>query len=140
MLDVCRHFQTVDTIKKLLDQMAREKLNVFHFHLTDDQGWRLESQKFLRFIEVGALRASSALHGNRRTSDGIPYGPYFYTAAGTHDLIAYGHVREITIVPEIEMSGHAITGLAAPRNSPAWVGYSAPRRPGVISMTFLRWE
>jgi hexosaminidase len=103
LLDTCRHFQTVPTVKKVLRLMARYKLNVLHFHLTEDQGWRLESERFPRLTEVGSVRVES---------DG-PYGPFYYTRSEIRDLIAFGHSLEITIVPEIEMPGHSLAALSA---------------------------
>jgi hexosaminidase len=113
MLDTSRHFLDVDTVKSLLDGISRYKMNVFHLHLTDDQGWRFESKKFPTLTQLGSTRDSSPLHWHRDQQDGVPYGPYFYTQDQIRDLIAYAHAREITIVPEIEMPGHCLSALAS---------------------------
>ncbi len=116
MLDSVRHFQTVDFIKMLIDAMAREKLNVLHWHLTDDQGWRLEIRKYPRLTEIGAWRvpAGAAAEQDIDPATGKPrlHGS-FYTQAQVRDLVAYAAARNITIVPEIEMPGHATAAIAA---------------------------
>ncbi len=112
MLDSARHLQSVDEIKQLLDQMARHKLNVFHWHLTDDQGWRLEIKRYPKLTEVGAWRIPAGAAG--RNADGGPrrYGG-FYTQAEAREIVAYAAARHITVVPEIEMPGHAQAAIAA---------------------------
>src|SRR6201996_4027687 len=116
MLDVCRHFFSVDLIKKYLDLMAYYKLNRFHWHLTDDQGWRIEIKKYPRLTEVGSKRAETLI-GNYhdRTPqqfDGTPYDG-FYTQDQIRDVVQYAAAKYITIIPEIEMPGHADAALAA---------------------------
>lgn len=113
MLDVSRHFLTVDEVKKFLDLMALHKLNTLHFHLTDDQGWRLEIKKYPELTKHGSIRKESPKPGNRNVGDGTPYGPFFYTQAQIRDLVAYAQARHITIVPEIEMPGHVLGVLSA---------------------------
>lgn len=113
MLDVSRHFMPVPFIKRLLDAMALHKLNRFHWHLTDDQGWRLESRAFPRLTEVGAVRVSSPQKGHPEQDDGTPYGPYFYTGEEVREVVAYAAERQITIIPEIDMPGHVKALLAA---------------------------
>ena len=113
MIDVARHFQSVENVKKILDGMVRYKLNMLHIHLTDDQGWRIESKKFPNLTEIGSIRAASPKHWDRNTLDNIPYGPFFYTQEEIKELLAYAKERHITIVPEIEMPGHAICALSA---------------------------
>jgi hexosaminidase len=103
MLDVGRHFQNVAYIKRLLDLMALHKLNTFHWHLTEDQGWRIEIKKYPKLTEVGAWRDDG--HGGK-------YGG-FYTQDEIRDVVAYAAARHITIVPEIEMPGHCQAALAA---------------------------
>ena len=76
-LDVCRHFMPVPFIKKYIDLLAMHKMNLFHWHLTEDQGWRLEIKKYPRLTEIGSVRAESPRHGNRKQGDGKQYGPYF---------------------------------------------------------------
>ena len=112
MLDSARHLQSVDEIKRLLDQMAQAKLNVFHWHLTDDQGWRLEIKRYPKLTEVGAWRVPAGKAG--RDADGKPvrYGGYF-TQAQARDIIEYAAQRHITVVPEIELPGHAQAAIAA---------------------------
>ncbi len=113
MLDVSRHFYSKEFILKFLDVMALHKLNTFHFHLCDNQGWRLEIAQFPRLTTVGARRASSPLIGDRHSQDGIPYGPYFYTQEEIREIVDYARCRAITVVPEIEMPGHCLAALAA---------------------------
>ncbi len=103
MLDSARHFQPPDAVKALLDAMALHKLNVLHWHLADDQGWRIEIKKYPRLTKLGAFRH------NRREGR---YGG-FYTQSQIRDIVAYAKARAITIVPEIEMPGHALAAIAA---------------------------
>ncbi len=113
MLDECRHFFGKATVLKLLDQMALHKLNTFHWHLTDDQGWRIASEKYPRLMEVSSKRAGSVTPWDRASQDGKPYGPFFYTQQEIRDIVAYAKARHIRVVPEIEMPGHARAALAA---------------------------
>lgn len=115
-LDVCRHFFSVDFIKKYIDLMAFYKLNNFHWHLTDDQGWRIEIKKYPKLTEVGAYRAQT-LVGNYHDRmpqwfDGKPYGGY-YTQDEIKEVVAYAKARYINVIPEIEMPGHSLAALAA---------------------------
>lgn len=112
MLDVGRHYQKPEDIKKLIDSLALHKMNVFHWHLTEDQGWRIEIKKYPKLTEVGAWRESSPPYGNRNGSDGTRYGG-FYTQDEIRDIVAHAKARNITIVPEIEMPGHAAAAIAA---------------------------
>ena len=102
-LDVCRHFFSKDFIKKYIDQLAYYKINTFHWHLTDDQGWRIEIKKYPKLTEVGAWRMEK---------DGTKYGGY-YTQDDIREIVAYANERYITIIPEIEMPGHSVAALAA---------------------------
>ena len=112
-LDCCRHFFTVDEVKSFLDMMALHKLNVFHWHLTEDQGWRAEIKKYPRLTEVGSVRAETLVgHYGSKEYDGTPYGG-FYTQDEMRDVVAYAAERFITVVPEIEMPGHASAALAS---------------------------
>ncbi|MES2268479.1 MAG: family 20 glycosylhydrolase [Bacteroidota bacterium] len=116
MLDVCRHFYTVEFVKRYIDLMAAYKLNTFHWHLTDDQGWRIEIKKYPKLTTVGSRRVESVI-GNYRDRtplqyDGVPVTG-FYTQDQIRDVIKYAADRYITIVPEIEMPGHALAALAA---------------------------
>jgi hexosaminidase len=105
MLDVARHFESPEFVKDLLDVMAFYKLNVFHWHLTDDQGWRIEIKRYPKLMEIGSRRSQT---GNDKT----PHSG-FYTQAEIRDIVAYAQARNITIVPEIEMPGHSVAALAA---------------------------
>ncbi|MEN8186919.1 MAG: family 20 glycosylhydrolase [Bacteroidota bacterium] len=117
MLDVSRHFFTVDEVKAYLDKMSEYKFNVFHWHLTDDQGWRIEIKSFPKLTEIGAWRVER--HG--RFGEGRPfpkegekatYGG-FYTQEEIKEVVRYAAERNITIVPEIDMPGHSMAALAA---------------------------
>ncbi|HVV01650.1 MAG TPA: beta-N-acetylhexosaminidase, partial [Verrucomicrobiae bacterium] len=116
MLDVSRHFFTKQEVEKLLDTMAFYKLNVFHWHLVDDQGWRLEIKRYPRLTEIGAWRkgVGFGLDAKSTTAYG-PDGRYggFYTQQDAREIVAYAAARHITIVPEIEMPGHSSAALAA---------------------------
>jgi hexosaminidase len=116
MLDVSRHFFTKDEVKQLLDAMAFYKLNTFHWHLTDDQGWRIEIKKYPRLTEIGAWRKSIGFGLDPKSStaygaDGR-YGG-FYTQDDIREVVAYANARHVTIVPEIDMPGHSSAALAA---------------------------
>ena len=112
-LDCCRHFFTVDEVKEFIDMMALHKLNVFHWHLTEDQGWRAEIKQYPRLTEVGSVRAETLVgHYGSNQYDGTPYGG-FYTQDEMRDVVAYAAERFITVVPEIEMPGHASAALAS---------------------------
>ncbi|MBN1874764.1 MAG: beta-N-acetylhexosaminidase [Anaerolineae bacterium] len=116
MLDVCRHFMPKAFVLKFIDLLALHKLNVFHWHLTDDQGWRIEIKKYPRLTGVGAWRKESLVGHMRRDVefkfDGIPHGG-FYTQEDVREIVAYARARHITVVPEIEMPGHAQAAVAA---------------------------
>jgi hexosaminidase len=116
MLDVCRHFFSVEFVKKYIDLMAAYKLNNFHWHLTDDQGWRIEIKKYPKLTQVGSQRAQTVI-GNYhdRTPqqfDNTPYGGY-YTQDQIREVVKYAADRYINIVPEIEMPGHSEAALTA---------------------------
>jgi hexosaminidase len=111
-LDVGRHMYPLEKIEQFLDQMAMHKLNTFHWHLTEDQGWRIEIKKYPKLTEVGAYRDSTPPYGDRKGSDGKRYGG-FYTQQEVKDLVAYAAARHITVVPEIELPGHAAAAIAA---------------------------
>ncbi len=115
-LDVSRHVYPVAFIKKYIDNMAMHKLNTFHWHLTDDQGWRLEIKKYPRLTETGGWRKETLIgHAAIDTPfrfDGKRYGG-FYTREEAADIVAYAKARYITVVPEIEMPGHATAAIAA---------------------------
>jgi hexosaminidase len=112
-LDVSRHFFGVDFIKKYIDLLAMYKMNVFHWHLTDDQGWRIEIKKYPKLTEIGAWRNGSMIgHYNEQKFDTIRYGG-FYSQEEIKEVVAYAKTKHITIVPEIEMPGHALAALSA---------------------------
>ncbi|WP_052573060.1 family 20 glycosylhydrolase [Haloferula sp. BvORR071] len=111
-LDVGRHFFPAEDIKKFIDWLAFHKLNTFHWHLSEDQGWRIEIKKYPKLTEVGAFRDSSPPYGNRNSDDGKRYGG-FYTQEQIKDIVAYAAARQITIVPEIDMPGHMAAAIAA---------------------------
>ncbi len=114
MLDVSRHFAPVDFIKRFLDAMAVHKLNVFHWHLTDDQGWRIEIKKYPRLTEVGSRRRETMVghYDAGKGGDGIPHSGY-YTQEEIRDIVAYAAQHHIEIVPEIDMPGHMTAAVAA---------------------------
>ncbi len=113
-LDVSRHFQPVEFIKRYIDQMAQYKFNYFHWHLTDDQGWRIEIKKYPKLTTVGQYRSESH-EGSYSTifkGDGRPVEG-FYTQDQIREVVAYAKERHITVIPEIELPGHASAALAA---------------------------
>lgn len=112
MLDVARHFLGVAEIKAFLDRLARLKFNVFHWHLTDDQGWRVEINSRPELTTIGSIRAESPVPGDVATMDGTPYGPFFYTQDEIREVVAYARERSILIVPEIDLPGHVRAVLA----------------------------
>jgi hexosaminidase len=114
-LDVCRHFFSVEEIKKYLDYLARYKYNRFHWHLTEDQGWRIEIKKYPKLQEVAAWRKETLIgHYNDQPQkyDGKRYGG-FYTQDQVKEIVNYAASRHITVIPEIEIPGHSLAALAA---------------------------
>ncbi|MBT2419687.1 beta-N-acetylhexosaminidase [Streptomyces sp. ISL-22] len=113
MLDVARHFLPKDGVLRYLDLMAAHKLNVFHFHLTDDQGWRIEIKKYPRLTEVGSWRARTKF-GHRASPlwEEKPHGGH-YTQDDIREIVAYAAERHITVVPEIDVPGHSQAAIAA---------------------------
>ena len=117
MLDVSRHFFPKEFVKSLIDDLAMHKMNVFHWHLTDDQGWRIEIKKYPKLTEVGAWRVDreDKSWNNRepqKEGEKATYGG-FYTQDDIREVVAYAKKRYVTIVPEIEMPGHCVAALAA---------------------------
>ncbi|RJO70954.1 beta-N-acetylhexosaminidase [Nocardia panacis] len=113
MLDVARHFRTRAEVLRFVDLIAAHKLNVLHLHLTDDQGWRIEIPDFPRLTEIGSWRTGSMVgrhDGPER--DGRPHGGY-YTGADLREIVAYAAERAVTVIPEIDVPGHARAALAA---------------------------
>ena len=113
-LDVSRHFMPVEFVKKYIDLMSMYKFNTFHWHLTDDQGWRIEIKKYPKLTEVGSKRPESVKERNLRPyiGDGVPVEG-FYTQDEIRDVVRYARARQINIIPEIELPGHASAALAA---------------------------
>ncbi|MYQ83994.1 family 20 glycosylhydrolase [Streptomyces sp. SID4936] len=113
MLDVARHFMAKDDVLRYLDLLAAHKLNVFHFHLTDDQGWRIEIKRYPRLTEIGSWR-SRTKHGHRASElwDETPHGGY-YTQDDIREIVAYAAERHIRVVPEIDIPGHSQAAIAA---------------------------
>ncbi|MDQ1070184.1 beta-N-acetylhexosaminidase [Streptomyces canus] len=113
MLDVARHFTPKDGVLRYLDLMAAHKLNVFHFHLTDDQGWRIEIKRYPRLTEVGSWRARTKFgHGASPLWEEKPHGG-FYTQDDIREIVAYAAERHITVVPEIDVPGHSQAAITA---------------------------
>lgn len=112
-LDVCRHFFPTSFIKKYIDILAMYKLNTFHWHLTEDQGWRIEIKKYPKLTSVGAWRNGTMIGKySDKKYDSIRYGG-FYTQEEIKEIVAYAAARHITVVPEIEMPGHSLAAIAA---------------------------
>lgn len=114
-LDVCRHIFPVEEIKKYIDILALHKMNRFHWHLTDDQGWRIEIKKYPRLTEIGSQRRETVIgHAGKPplSYDGTSYGGY-YTREEIAEVVQYAAERFITVIPEIEMPGHALAALAS---------------------------
>ncbi len=145
MLDVCRHFMPVSFVKQYIDLLAMHKMNTFHWHLTDDQGWRIEIKKYPRLTQVGGTRAQTLVghyaENYPQQYDGQPHGG-FYTQEQIRDVVRYAAARHVTIVPEIELPGHALAALAAYPElgcTPA-KGYAVGTRWGVIRDVFCPTE
>ena len=117
LFDVCRHFFTVEEVKTVIDAAAMHKMNRLHWHITEDQGWRIEIKKYPKLTEIGSVREDSQVVGTHRVHglqlEGKPYGPYFYTQDEIREVVAYAAERFITVVPEIDMPGHMVAALAS---------------------------
>lgn len=112
-LDESRHFFGVEYVKRYLDFLAMHKLNVFHWHLTDDVGWRIEIKKYPLLTEIGSKRKDTQLYGwGSRKLEGKPYAPGFYTQEQIREIVAYAAARFITVVPEIDMPAHFAAAIA----------------------------
>lgn len=112
MLDCGRHFFPISTIKEVLDILALHGINYFHWHLSEDQGWRLEIKKYPRLTEVGSYRPGSPVPGKEGEIDNIPVSG-FYTQDEARDVVAYAKIRGITVIPEIDLPGHMQAALAS---------------------------
>ena len=119
MLDPCRHFWTVNEIKEYIDILAMHKMNRFHWHLTEDQGWRIEIKRYPELTRVGSIRKETLvgqyMHSNEY--DKTPYGGY-YNPKEIREIVKYAAERFVTVIPEIELPGHAVAALA----SYPWLG------------------
>lgn len=113
MLDVSRHFFTVDYIKSLIDSMAGQKLNLLQLHLTDDDGWRIEIKKYPKLTEIGAWRGTKCVLPNTRQGETHARYGGFYTQQQLKDLVAYAKARNIEIMPEMDLPGHALAIVTA---------------------------
>ncbi|WOD42688.1 beta-N-acetylhexosaminidase [Hwangdonia lutea] len=112
-LDVARHFYPVDFIKKYIDLIAMHKMNTFHWHLTEDQGWRIEIKKYPKLTEIGAWRNGTIVgHHPGTDNDQKKYGG-FYTQEDVKDIVAYATKKHVTVIPEIELPGHSSAAIAA---------------------------
>lgn len=111
MLDVGRYFYSVEYVKKFIDYLSMHKLNVFHWHLTEDHGWRIAIKKYPRLTEVGAWRSGT----NFQPGNNIDHNPHggFYTQEEIREVVAYAKDRYVTVVPEIELPGHSLAALTA---------------------------
>ena len=159
MLDVSRHFLPKAFVLKFIDLLALHKMNTLQLHLTDDQGWRIEIRKYPRLTEIGAVRdrtlvgralkdpADPEFDPSTEEFDGVSYGG-FYTQDDAREIVAYAAARHVTVVPEIEMPGHAQSALAAYPElgctglpievSPRWGIHEALYKPDEPTFAFLR--
>lgn len=112
MLDVGRHFFSMNEIKTYIDMMALHNINRFHWHLSEDQGWRIEIKKYPKLTEIGSMRKETVIGHNSGKYDGKPYGG-FYTQEQAKEIVAYAAERYITVIPEIDLPGHMQAALAA---------------------------
>lgn len=132
MLDVARHYITPDSLRRFVDLLALHKINRFHLHITDDQGWRMEIKSYPRLMSVASVRQQTVIGKNTEVYDGKPYGGY-YTQKELCELVAYAAKRHITIIPEIDMPGHMQAALAAyPELGCKGEGYEVAQMWGVM--------
>lgn len=130
-LDPSRHFFTLDSVKQYVDMLAMHNMNRFHFHITDDQGWRIEIKKYPELCQVGAYRDNTVIGHNSNLYDTIRHGG-FYTQDELRDLVQYAADRYITIIPEIDLPGHMQAALATYPNLGCTGGpYEVWRRWGI---------
>lgn len=111
-LDVGRHFFPVEFIKEYIDLLALHNMNTFHWHLTEDQGWRIEIKKYPKLTEIGSIRQRTVIGHNSGEYDNTPYGG-FYTQDEAREIVKYAQERYITVIPEIDLPGHMLAALAA---------------------------
>ncbi len=130
-LDVGRHFFTVEEVKKYIDMIAMHKMNVFHWHLTEDQGWRIAIEKYPRLVSVGSVREETVIGGNSTVYDGKEHKG-FYTKDDIREVVNYAKERFITVIPEIELPGHSLAALASyPEYGCSGGPYKVKKRWGV---------
>lgn len=115
MLDVSRHFFTVEEVKRVIDVMSYYKMNRFHWHLTDDHGWRVEIKKYPKLTTIGSISDNSYVVDMKYGDYWLnhPYGPYFYTQDQLREVVAYAKERHIEIIPEVDMPGHFCAAMAS---------------------------
>ncbi|MHA2255033.1 MAG: beta-N-acetylhexosaminidase, partial [Candidatus Heimdallarchaeaceae archaeon] len=137
MLDVSRHYQEIKTIKHLLDLMVLMKMNVFHWHLTDDQGWRIDIEKYPNLTEIGSKRNDTKIRSHiGKKYRGKPHQG-FYTKADIQEIVRYAQERFISVIPEIEMPGHATAAIAShPELSCKKELVDVETKPGIFSNIF----
>ena len=111
MLDCARHFFPVSFVKKFIDLLALHNMNTFHWHLTDDQGWRIEIKKYPELTKIGSVRQRTVIGRDSDLDDGTPYGGY-YTQEEAREIVEYARQRHIKVIPEIDMPGHMMAALA----------------------------
>lgn len=132
MLDVGRHFYPVEYIKEVIDMLAMHNINYFHWHLTEDQGWRIEIKKYPRLTEVGSVRKRTLIDQKTQTYDETPHSGY-YTQEEAREVVAYAAERHITVIPEIDLPGHMMAALVAyPELGCTGGPYEMPCRWGVF--------
>ncbi len=112
LLDVSRHFFPVEFIKNYIDILALHNINTFHWHITDDQGWRIEIKKYPELTEIGSIRPRTVIGRNTPEYDDIPHGG-FYTQEEAREIVQYASERYITVIPEVDLPGHMLSALAA---------------------------
>lgn len=110
--DVCRHFFPVDSVKAYIDILALHNMNKFHWHLTEDQGWRIEIKKYPKLTEIGSVRCGTMINKDWDSCDSIPYGG-FYTQEEAREIVKYAADRYITVIPEIDMPGHMVAAVTS---------------------------
>ncbi len=110
MLDVARHYQPVAFVKKFIDLLAMHNINRFHWHLTEDQGWRIEIKQYPKLTELGSMRKETVIGNNSPEYDGKPHGG-FYTQEEIREIVAYAQERYVTTIPEIDLPGHMMAAL-----------------------------
>ena len=133
MVDVCRHFFSVDYLKEIIDMLAMHNINYFHWHLSEDQGWRIEIKKYPNLTQVGSYRKGTIIKRGSDEVDSIPVSGY-YTQEEAKEIVRYAAERFITVIPEIDMPGHMLAALVSyPELGCTGGPYEMPLRFGVFS-------